>query len=98
MRTMRSLSYPVPRRYSQPPEFYARLLGGQIRALRLMDGRPLEELAPQAGLTVAEWEEVETGQVPPCWEIVVLLAQLFGVGRAWRKHMLPLYLGSQQLG
>jgi len=96
MSTMRSSSpRRASRRPSQPPEFYARLLGSSIRAARLMDGRPLEELAPLAGLTVAEWVEVETGQVPPSWELVVWLAQLFGLGRKWLKYLLPLYVGTQ---
>ena len=95
MSTMRSPSRRASRRYSQPPEFYARLLGSSIRAARLLDGRPLEELAPQAGLTVAEWMEVETGEVPPSWELVLWLARLFGLGRPWLKYMLPLYVGTQ---
>jgi len=95
MSIMRSSSRRASRRPSQPPEFYARMLGFSIRAARLMDGRPLEELAPLAGLTVAEWMEVETGQVPPAWELVVWLAQLFGLGPKWLKYMLPLYVGTQ---
>jgi len=48
MSTMRSSFRRASRRPSQPPEFYARMLGFSIRSARLMDGRSLEELAPLA--------------------------------------------------
>jgi hypothetical protein len=40
----------------------------------MLDDRPLEELAPLAGLTVGAWRAVEAGSVPDTWEQVRLMA------------------------
>jgi len=97
MSTMRSSS----RRASQPPplrpEVYARMLGFHIRAARLRDGRPLEELAPQAGMTVQEWEQMETGEVLPCWELLLWVTGMLSMGRSWVPYLARLYAGTQQI-
>jgi hypothetical protein len=38
--------------------------GNLIQGVREKDGRSLEEIARQAGMTVAEWKALEAGQVP----------------------------------
>ena len=97
MSTMRSSSRRAFRRPSQPPEFYAQLLGSSIRAARLLDGRPLEELAPQAGMTVQEWEQMETGEVLPCWELLLWVTGMLSMGRSWVPYLARLYAGTQQI-
>jgi len=65
----------------------ARHFGENIRIARSNDGRPLEELAPKAGLTVEEWEAIESGQLPERWEQVLLLGMVLRIGPKWMKHL-----------
>ena len=44
-----------------PRQAHGQNFGELIRAARLNDGRTLEELAPLAALTIAEWEAIEAG-------------------------------------
>lgn len=90
-----SMKKRLPSPYVSPQD-YARNLGEIIRAIRLRDGRPLEELAPQAGLTPAGWEEVEAGQ-PPCWELVLLMAHALRLGPSWRPYLARLCAGAMGL-
>ena len=69
----------------------AGILGQHIRSLRLQDGRPLEELAPQAGLTVEDWQAIEAGQLPMAWEQVLLLAMALRLGRSWIPYLMKLW-------
>ena len=75
------------RRPASPSQASAQSLGQLIRSLRLMDGRPLEELAPQACLAVAEWEAIEAGQLPMVWEQILLFAMVFRLGRSWMPYL-----------
>lgn len=75
------------RRLVSPSQASAENLGQLIRSLRLMDGRPLVELAPQACLTVAEWEAIEAGQLPLAWEQILLFAMVFQLGRSWLPYL-----------
>jgi len=59
------------------------VFGELIRKARVADGRPFEEIAPLAGLTVSEWVEIEAGRVPDTWEHVCLLANALGLSRSW---------------
>lgn len=43
---------------------WGQLFGDLIRGVREHDGLSLEEVAGRSGMTVAEWEAVEAGQVP----------------------------------
>lgn len=77
----------LPRRPVSPSRASAESLGQLIRSLRLMDGRRLEELAPQAGLTVAEWEAIEAGLLPVVWEQILVFAMVFRLGRSWMSPL-----------
>jgi DNA-binding XRE family transcriptional regulator len=70
----------------------ARMLGEYIRMARKGDGRPLEELAPSAGLTVEEWTEIEEGRLQPAWEAVLMLATVLRLGRSWMPYLRRLYV------
>jgi len=81
---------------SADPSLCARLFGDLIRHLRELDGRPVEELAPIAGLTVQEWESIEAGQAPEIVEQVYLLALALELGDAWQRPLV--YLCAQAQG
>lgn len=72
----------------------AEILGQHIRSLRQSDDRPLEELAPQAGLTVTDWEAIEAGQLPVAWEQILLLARVLHLGRSWMPYLAKLGAGA----
>lgn len=80
-----------PRHVAHQAQACAEILGYHIRSLRLRDGRPLEELAPKAGLTVEEWEAIEAGQRPMAWEQVLLLAMVLHLGRSWMPYLMKLW-------
>ncbi len=80
-----------PRYVANQAQACAEILGQHIRSLRLQDGRPLEELAPGAGLTVADWEAIEAGQLPMAWEQVLSLAMVLHLGRSWMPYLLKLW-------
>jgi hypothetical protein len=68
-----------------------------FRAARMRDGRPLAELAPKAGLTVEEWNEIEAGRVPDTWEHVLLLAAGLELDRSsWLPYLARLCEGAQE--
>lgn len=86
-----------PRRSASYRRTCAQVFGEHIRAARLHDGRPLAELAPRAGLTVAEWEEIEAGRVPDTWEHVLLLAAALQLDRkSWLSYFARLCEGAQE--
>jgi len=92
MSTMFSSSYPASRRA-------ARLVWGQtfgelIREILVNDGRPLEEIAPLAALTVPEWKDIEAGQIPDTWEQICLMAVALRLGRPWMALLGQLYVGA----
>jgi hypothetical protein len=93
----RSSLHLAPRRSTPSPLLCARLLGEHIRAARLRDGRPLEELAPGAGLTVAQWEGIEAGQAPYAWECICLMAAVLNLGRSWTPYLAQLWSGANPL-
>ena len=66
------------------------VFGELIRKAREEGGRPLEEIAPLAGLTVPEWMRIEAGQVPDTWEHVCLLANALGLSRSWMASVVHL--------
>ena len=70
----------------------ARSLGDYIRIARKRDGRPLEELAPLAGLTTEEWTEIEEGRLQPAWEAVLMLATVLRLGRSWMPRLRRVYI------
>lgn len=68
-----------------------------IRGARLRDGRPLAELAPGAGLTVEEWEEIEGGRMPDTWEHILLLVTVLHFDRSsWLPYFARLFQGAQE--
>ncbi|MGO8759949.1 MAG: helix-turn-helix domain-containing protein [Terracidiphilus sp.] len=70
--------------------------GGRIRHCRDLDGRPLEELAPLAGLAPAEWEAIEAGQAPDTVEQVLMLATALRLGDSWLVPLLRLCARAQE--
>ena len=87
----RSSLHLAPRRSTPNPVLCARLLGQHIREIRLLDGRPLTELAPLVGLTAPEWERIEAGQAPDTWEQVSLIATVLHLGRSWMPYLVHLW-------
>jgi transcriptional regulator with XRE-family HTH domain len=63
------------------------VFGELIQKARVADGRPLEEIAPLAGLTVSEWMEIEAGQVPDTVEHICLLANALGLSQSWKSSV-----------
>ena len=93
----RSSSHRTVRRTPANPLVCAKILGEHIRAARLNDGRPLEEIAPLAALTVPEWERIEAGQAPNTWEQVCLITAALYLGRSWMQYLLPLWATAKPL-
>jgi hypothetical protein len=81
---------PAFRPTSADPMLCAELFGDLIRHCRELDGRPLEELAPQAALTPAEWEAIEAGPAPDTVEQVLLLVTALRLGDSWLVPLLRL--------
>src|SRR3954447_8136273 len=75
-------------------EVAAEAIGAYIHSARLMDGRPLEEIAPQAALTVPEWEAIEAGQLPGTWEHICLIGMVLGLGRPSMSWLMKIYAGT----
>jgi hypothetical protein len=69
----------------------AEILGGHIHSARLRDGRSLEELAPQAGLTATEWLALEHGTLLVAWEQILMLAIVLHLGRSWTPYLKKLW-------
>ena len=86
---------PAFRTTSADPKLCARLFGELIRHCRDLDGRPLVELAPLAGLEPAEWEAMEAGQAPDTVEQVLLLATALRLGDSWLVPLLRLCTQAQ---
>jgi transcriptional regulator with XRE-family HTH domain len=78
------------------PQACAEILGRHIRSARLRDGRPLEEIAPLAGLTVPEWEEIEAGRAPDTWEHICLISAVLYLGRSWRPYLAQLWVRAKR--
>ena len=97
MSMKRSSSHRASRRSTRNPQVCARLLGEHIQAARLSDGRPLEELAPQAGLTVLQWADIEAGQSPCAWECICVIAMVLHLGRSWMPRLSRLWAAANQL-
>ena len=88
---------PAFRSTSADPGFCARLFGDHIRHCRCLDGRPIEELAPMAGLSPAEWEAIEAGHAPCTVEQVLMLASVLRLGDSWLKVLLRLCARANQM-
>jgi hypothetical protein len=85
------------RRSAEYRRLCGQIFGDHIRAARIRDGRPLAELAPKAGITVEEWEEIEAGRVPDTWEHVLLLVMVLELDRkSWLPYFARLCEGAQE--
>lgn len=92
-----SASPSAPRRSPAYRRLCAQALAGHIRAARRRDGRSLTELAPLAGLTVEEWEEIEAGRAPDTWEHVLLLVTVLRLDRkSWLPYFARLWQGARE--
>jgi hypothetical protein len=81
-------STPDPRRCAQ-------VLGDLIQAARNIDGRPLEKIAPMAGLAVEDWLAIEAGGAADfCWEQMLLIGQVLGRGSSWMSYVTRFYKGA----
>lgn len=78
------------------PRVCAENLGQHIRSARLRDGRPLEEIAPLAALTVPEWEAIEAGRAPDTWEHICLISAALYLGRSWRPYLAQLWVWARR--
>jgi len=85
-----ALSIRDPHANSLRRKVSGQVFGELIRKARVADGRTIEEIAPLAGLTVPEWEEIEAGQVPDTWEHVCLIANALGLSRSWMASVVHL--------
>ncbi|HEV2133493.1 MAG TPA: helix-turn-helix domain-containing protein [Terracidiphilus sp.] len=90
-------SFSFSRRSPAYRRLCAQIFGDHIRTLRVRDGCPLAELAPKAGLTVEEWQQIEAGQTAYAWECVLLMATALELDRAsWLPYFAQLYQGAQE--
>lgn len=80
-----------PPRPVVPSQICAEIFGEHIRTFRLRDSRSLEELARQTGLTIEEWEQIERGELPLAWEMVLMFGMVFHLGSSWMKYFLKLW-------
>lgn len=96
MSSMRLSSSSRVRPTAASPELCAQILGDYIRMARCNADRPIEELAPLAGLTVPEWKAIEAGQAPDTWEQICLIAAVLGLGHSWMPRLMRLYVGAQK--
>ncbi len=78
------------------PKVCAEILGQLIRSVRLRDGRPLEQIAPLAALTVPEWEGIEAGRAPGSWEHICLITAVLYLGRSWMPYLAQLWVGARR--
>ena len=94
---MRTKQRPGKRtRCFQSPLFCARTLGYLIHQIRMLDDRPLEEIAPLAGLTVADWRAVEAGSAPDSWEQVRLMGDAINCHPVHMLELDRLYDGAKR--
>lgn len=71
---LRNFSIPDGRTLGVLGRLYcARILGYLIYHIRMLDDRPLEEIAPLAGMTVDGWLAIEAGATPGTREQVQLM-------------------------
>jgi hypothetical protein len=70
-----SFSASLPRRTAFQRQVWDEFFGDMIRSAREDKGRSIEEAAPRAGMTVAEWEAMEEGLVPGTREQLVAIAE-----------------------
>ena len=96
IRIRRQRRLPAFRPASLDPQTCARCFGELIRSCRELDGRPIEELAPWAGLSPEGWEAIEDGRAPVCLEQVLLLATALHLGDSWLVPLLSLGAGAQE--
>ena len=90
MSKMHGRRLPAFRPTHADPRLCAELFGELVRHLRELEDRPIEELARAAGMTPADWEQVEGGHAPQAVEQLVWMAAALHVGDKLLAHMLSL--------
>jgi len=78
------------------PKVCGEIFGRLIQSVRLRDGRPLDRIAPLAGLTVQQWEEMEAGRTPDSWEQVRLITAVLFLGHSWIPYLEDLWGGAHR--
>ena len=69
----------LPRRTAYQRRVSAEFFGSLIQGAREQRCLSVEEIAPRAGMTVAEWEAMEAGKVPGTREQLMAIAEAFEV-------------------
>jgi DNA-binding XRE family transcriptional regulator len=96
MSMMRRRRLPAFRPASADPKLCAQRFGELIRHFRELDGRPIEELAPWAGVTREGWEAIEAGQAEVSLEHVLLMAAVLHLGDSCLVPLLSYAAGAQE--
>ena len=69
----------LPRRTACQRRVWAEFFGSLIQGAREQRGCSVEEIAPRAGMTAAEWEAMEAGRVPGTREQLMAIAEALEV-------------------
>ena len=70
------------------------LFGEDIQGVRENKGLSVEETAGRAGMTVAEWQAIEAGQVPRNWAQICSMAEGLRESRVGIASLVLLYGGA----
>jgi hypothetical protein len=70
------------------------LFGEEIQFRRQERGLSIENAAEQAGNSVEEWQAIEAGQVPECWEQLCAVGEGLGEERVIMASLVILYAGA----
>ena len=84
------------RRITASPEICAKILGEHLQIARRNDGRPIEDLAPLAGMTTPEWKAIEAGEAPDTWEFILMMGAVLHMGPRWMLNLAHLYKGARR--
>ena len=98
-----SMACSLVRSFFQDPERFHRglwgvLFGEEIQLRREERSLSVEEAAERAGLSAADWQAVEDGQVPDSWERLCAVAEGLGEKRVVMASLVIRYAGASEDG
>jgi len=98
-----SMEYSLASSFLQDPERFHRgvwgvLFGEEIQLRRQEQGISIEDAAERAGLSVEQWQEMETGQVPESWQQLCAVAEGLGEKRVEMASLVIRYAGAWEDG